>query len=198
MGKYKLYVSEDGENWTEAGEGEFTKKDFNLHQEGDLHNVGDVVYGNFDKTYKLYVSEDGENWTEAGEGEFTKKDFNLHQEGDLHNVGDVVYGNFDKTYESRYIRIDQLSDALGNTQEFSGAEINLFSDKYEKPEEPIAPATAIKSSDLTLDNSSTKIEDIENAKIDYFDLDHFVLEDRIKYTLWSHPDLEDVTSILKF
>lgn len=82
--------------------------------------------------YKLYVSEDGENWTEAGEGEFTREDFNLHQEGNLHNVGDVVYGNFDKTYESRYIRIDQLSDALGNTQEFSGAEINLYSDKYEK------------------------------------------------------------------
>ncbi len=50
MGQYKLYVSEDGENWTEAGEGEFTREDFNLHQEGNLHNVGDVVYGNFDKT----------------------------------------------------------------------------------------------------------------------------------------------------
>ena len=191
--------------------------------------------------YKLYISEDGENWTEAGEGEFTREDFNLHQEGNLHNVGDVVYGNFDKTYESRYIRIDQLSDALGNTQEFSGAEINLYSDKYEKPEEPIAPKTAIKSSDLTIDTSSTKIEDIENgkkltisyepydfngteydidmvtvlenddhymrsfleiktnnenAKIDYIDLDHFILEEGIKDTLWSHPDLEDVTSIL--
>lgn len=36
----------------------------------------------------------------------------------------------------------------------------------------------------------------ENAKIDYIDLDHFILEDGIKDTLWSHPDLEDVTSIL--
>ena len=129
--------------------------------------------------YKLYVSEDGENWTEAGEGEFTREDFNLHQEGNLHNVGDVVYGNFDKTYESRYIRIDQLSDALGNTQEFSGAEINLYSDKYEKPEEPIAPKTAIKSSDLTIDTSSTKkqqrLKILKVVKSLLFHMSHMIL-----------------------
>lgn len=187
--------------------------------------------------YKLYVSEDGVNWTEAGEGEFTAEDYNLHQEGNLHNVGDVVYGNLDKTYETRYIRIDQLSDALGNTQEFSGAEINLYSDKYVIPE---TPKTEIKSSDLTIDVSNTKIEDIENGKkltisyepyeifgteynidmvtvledddhymrsfleiitnneeaqIDYIDLDHFVLDDNIKDTVWSHPDLKDVSSM---
>ncbi|ELC8441103.1 discoidin domain-containing protein [Clostridium perfringens] len=187
--------------------------------------------------YKLYVSEDGVNWTEAGEGEFTSKDYNLHQEGNLNNVGDVVYGNLDKTYETRYIRIDQLSDALGNTQEFSGAEINLYADKYKAPEEE---KTEIKSSDLTIDVSNTKIEDIENGKkltisyepyeiwgieysidmvtvledddhymrsfleittdneeaqIDYIDLDNFVLDDNIKDTVWSHPDLKDVSSM---
>ncbi|MGG5461824.1 discoidin domain-containing protein [Clostridium sp. B9] len=189
--------------------------------------------------YKLYVSEDGETWSEAGQGEFKAEDFNLHEEGGLHNVGDVVYGNFDRTYEARYIRIDQLSDSLGGTQEFSGAEINLFSDEYIKPEKPVGPETAIKSSDLTVDVSTTKIEDIENGKkvvisyepyefngteytidmvtvlenddhymrsfleittnnkeaqIDYIDMDNFVLAEDIKDTIWSHPDLKDVSS----
>ena len=48
MGKYKLYVSDDGVNWKEAGEGEFKREDYNLHQEGKTTaNVPDVVYGNF-------------------------------------------------------------------------------------------------------------------------------------------------------
>lgn len=113
--------------------------------------------------YKLYISEDGVNWQEAGSGEFKREDFNLHQEEGLHNVGDIVYGNFDDTYTTRYVRIDQLSDALGNTQEFSGAEISLFADSYaveETPEED----SKIKSSNLTIDKLTTKIEDIDNGK----------------------------------
>jgi LPXTG-motif cell wall-anchored protein len=189
--------------------------------------------------YRLYVSNDGANWKEAGSGEFTRNNYNLHQEGALYNVGDIVYGNFDKAYTTRYIRIDQLSDALGNTQEFTAAEFNLFSDKYEVVEVPIID-NKIKSSNLIIDDENTRVEEIENGKkltisyepynfknieykidmvtvlesddhymrsfleiktnnniaqIDYIDLDHFVLDNEIKNTIWSHPDLKDVSSM---
>ena len=194
--------------------------------------------------YRLYVSEDGDNWVEAGLGEFTEKDHNLHEKGGLHNVGDIVYGNFDQTYTTRYVRIDQLSDALGSTQEFTGSEINLFEDVYKVDETPDvseeASKTEIKSSDLIINTEATKIEDIENgkkltisyepyifngveylidmvtvlegddhymrsfleiqvndesARIDYIDLDNFILSNDIEDTLWSHPDLKDVSSM---
>lgn len=189
--------------------------------------------------YRLYVSNDGANWKEAGSGEFTRNNYNLHQEGALYNVGDIVYGNFDKAYTTRYIRIDQFSDALGNTQEFTAAEFNLFSDKYEVVEVPIID-NKIKSSNLIIDDENTRVEEIENGKkltisyepynfknieykidmvtvlesddhymrsfleiktnnnssqIDYIDLDHFVLDNEIKNTIWSHPDLKDVSSM---
>lgn len=40
MGKFKLYVSEDGTNYTFAGAGEFTAEAYNLHEENGLYNVG--------------------------------------------------------------------------------------------------------------------------------------------------------------
>ena len=67
MGEYDLFVSTDGTEWTPAGSGSFSKADYNLHQvvldkpqtsDGvehpagtTLYNVGDLVYGNFDKVY---------------------------------------------------------------------------------------------------------------------------------------------------
>lgn len=189
--------------------------------------------------YKLYVSEDGLAWKEAGSGEFARANYNLHQEGNLFNVGDVVYGNFDKTYETRYVKIDQLSDALGSTQEYTASEINLFSDKYQSSKESNTD-TRIKSSNLIIDSETTRIDDIENgkkltisykpyvlnnieydidlvtvlekddhymrsfievktnntaARIDYIDIDHFILSEDIMSTIWSHPDLKDVSSM---
>ena len=59
MGKYELYVSDNGTDWTPAGKGECVRDDYNLHSVvlsentqtsdgkynvGDtLHNVGDLV-----------------------------------------------------------------------------------------------------------------------------------------------------------
>ncbi|PEC21730.1 hypothetical protein COM96_12635 [Bacillus cereus] len=46
IGKYEIKVSSDGKNWADAGTGEFSSKDFNLHKVENLYNVGDMVYGN--------------------------------------------------------------------------------------------------------------------------------------------------------
>ena len=56
MGGYEVWASNDGENYEKVAEGEFTEADYNLHQEGDLYNVGDLVYANFDHAvYAQYV-----------------------------------------------------------------------------------------------------------------------------------------------
>lgn len=79
--------------------------------------------------YALYISENGTDWIAAGNGEFTAEDYNLHQEGTLYNVGDLVYGNLSGIANTRYVKIVALSDCLGGTQEFTPAEVNLFSDQ---------------------------------------------------------------------
>lgn len=91
----------------------------------------DQAYG-FNGTlgkYKVYISDDQTNWNEVANGEFTKEAYNLHQEGNLYNVGDVVYANLNATYKTQYVKLEALSDALGSTEEFTGAEFNLYSDK---------------------------------------------------------------------
>ena len=50
-GQYDLEVSLNGEDWQAAGSGEFTREDYNIHEEDGLYNVGDMVYGSFDQAY---------------------------------------------------------------------------------------------------------------------------------------------------
>ena len=50
-GKYRLQVSEDGTEWIDAGSGEFTREDYNLHEIDGIYNIGDLVYGSFDQEY---------------------------------------------------------------------------------------------------------------------------------------------------
>ena len=292
MGSYEIWTSEDGNDYTKLTEGEFTEEDYNLHQVGDLYNVGDMVFVNFDapvdtqyvrvvqtgvalgsvqefssaeidfydheiiKTQKvvepkqvldrsdwsvtiknangnvmsdseteklidgsldthpneytvngnpftvdidlgskqtvrslsidkrpgypdanygtngtlgefeLYVSDDGAKWNLAGAGNFTKEAYNLHDEGDLHNVGDRVYANFHKPYTARYVRLVQKTCAIGSAQEFTSAELNLYTDQYYGPNyntevKPISK-DAILSSALVYEG--TEVENVENGK----------------------------------
>ena len=292
MGSYEIWTSQDGSEYTKLTEGEFTEEDYNLHQVGELYNVGDMVYVNFDapvetqyvrvvqtgvalgtaqeftsaeidfydqeitKTQKvveptqvldrtdwsatiknangneisaaevkklidgdldtypneytvngnpftvdidlgseqtvrslsidkrpgyqdanfgtngtlgefeLYVSDNGKQWELAGAGNFTKEAYNLHDEGDLHNVGDRVYANFYKPYTTRYVRLVQKSCAMGSAQEFTSAELNLYTDQYYGPNynTAIKPVSknAILSSNLTY--KETNVENTENGK----------------------------------
>ncbi len=258
MGAFEVLISDDGETWTSAGEGEFTAEDYKLHQEDDLYNVGVTVHYNLpeavttshvriiqktgalsdaeefsnseinlyaepwtqqvivpeqaiDRTnwtgsitnaegqafpetdfpklidgdtstnvdsyrcagypitieadmkevqtissfsldkrpgfhesqygingttgkYEFYTSLDGENWQLSGMGNFVREAWGLHQEGDLYNVGETVYANLNAPTEARYIRLVQLSDALGSTEEMSMAEINVYADEYAGPD----------------------------------------------------------------
>ena len=292
MGSYEIWTSKDGNDYTKLTEGEFTEEDYNLHQVGDLHNVGDIVFVNFaapvdtqyvrvvqtgvalgnaqeftsaeidfydqeitktqkvvepkqvldrgewsvtiknangnamknseveklidgsldthpneytvngnpftvdidlgskqtvrslsiDKRpgysdanygtngtlgeFELYVSDDGAEWNLAGAGNFTKEAYNLHDEGNLHNVGDRVYANFHKPYTTRYVRLVQKTCAFGSAQEFTSAELNLYTDQYHGPNyntevKPVSK-NAILSSALVYER--TAVENVENGK----------------------------------
>lgn len=258
MGAFEVLISNDGESWMSAGEGEFTAEDYQLHQEDNLYNVGVTVHYNLpeavttshvriiqktgalsdaeefsnseinlyaepwtqqvtvpeqaiDRTdwtgsitnaegqafpetdfpklidgdtstnvdsyryagypitieadmqevktissfsldkrpgfhesqygingttgkYEFYTSLDGETWQLSGMGNFVREAWGLHQEGNLYNVGETVYANLNAPTEARYIRLVQLSDALGSTEEMSLAEINVYADEYAGPD----------------------------------------------------------------
>lgn len=184
--------------------------------------------------YKLFVSEDGKAWTPAGSGEFTAEDYNLHEADGLYNVGDTVYGNFDKTYTTRYVKIEQHSDCLGGTQEFTGAEINLYSDQKTtqgNPDDTDIRTSELKVAKVDADDAANtvrvefepfacqgttwqvaevvamedgahymnshleiKADDADATKIDYIDMDSFVLPRDAK-DVWSIPDESKVSSM---
>ena len=63
VGKYRLQVSEDGTEWIDAGSGEFTREDYNLHEIDAFIISADLVYGSFDQRntarYVRLISDSG-------------------------------------------------------------------------------------------------------------------------------------------
>ncbi len=205
---------------------------------------GDPVYGVNGTTgkYEFYTSMDGENWELSGMGNFVREAWGLHQEGNLHNVGNTVYANLNKPVECRYIRLVQLSDALGSTQEMSLAEINVYADEYSGPDWRTNNLpdrkVAIANDDLTfigaesadteegkkltlhfapidIDGVNWTIDQVfvlnendsymrafleidcdnhEQGAIDYIDQDALVLSDADMETVWSHPDASTIST----
>jgi len=108
--------------------------------------------------FELYVSNDGENYQLACRGNFTEEAYNLHQVDNLYNVGDRVYANLQDTVEARYVRLVQNSTSMGNSEEFTTAEFNLFEDKYHgtdwTEDISIKKEAPILSSELTYDKAT--------------------------------------------
>ena len=307
MGGYEVWTSSNGLDYTKLTEGEFTREDYNLHKVGDLYNVGDMVYVNFDtavetqyvrvvqtsvalgtaqeftsaeidfydqeiiKTQKvveptevldrsdwtmtiknangttfsegetaklidgnlnthpdqytvsgnpfevdidlgsmqtirslsidkrpgftdanygtngtmgefeLYVSADGEKWNLAGAGNFTKEAYNLHDENGLHNVGDRVFVNFYSPQTTRYVKIVQKTCAFGSVQEFTSAELNLYSDQYKGPDYSVKVTPISKGAILSsqLQYKNTSVENIEDGKKLTISYEPYEIEDVI-------------------
>lgn len=117
--------------------------------------------------YEICTSEDGTNWTKVSQGSIPAFAYNLHKEGDLFNVGDTVYVNLHEAITTRHIRLSVLSNALGDSEDFTMAELNYYSDPYQGPDYRTAssaePAECIvRTSDLTYE--SAREEDVENGK----------------------------------
>lgn len=123
-------------------------------------------------SFELYVSDDGVNYTKAGAGEFIGEAYNLHdnEDGSLHNVGDRVYANFYKPYTTQYVRLVQTGVAFGEAQEFTSAELNLYTDQYVGPNwndpnfTPGVPESQRRIASSTLTFKEATQADVEDGK----------------------------------
>lgn len=190
MGKYRLFVSEDGSTWTAAGQGEFTAADYNLHdsEDGKLHNVGDRVYGNFDKTYTTrYVKIVQESDCLGGTGEFSSAEINLFSDQKTveGNADDTDIKTSELTIAENGVTIDDEANSL--RVEFNPIEVQGATWQ-------IAEVTAMEDGAHYMNSHlEIKSSDLDAVAIDYIDTDSFVLPKDAK-DVWSIPDESIISS----
>ncbi len=191
MGRYSLFVSEDGLKWNAAGSGEFKAEDYRLHdsEDGSLHNVGDRVYGNFDKVYRTrYIKIVQKSDCLGGTGEFSSAEINVFsdQKQVVGNPDDTDIRTSELTIAENGVTIDDDTNSL--RVEFEPIEIQGATWQ-------IAEVTAMEDGAHYM-NSHLEIKSgqPDAVAIDYIDTDRFVLPKDAK-DVWSIPEESKITSM---
>ena len=120
VGKYRLQVSEDGTEWIDAGSGEFTREDYNLHEIDGIYNIGDLVYGSFDQEYTArYVRLISDSGALSDEKTFNGAEFRLYADPYVgQTMPQTTISSADLTLEDA-----QASDTeTGGKQEHAGSD----------------------------------------------------------------------------
>ncbi len=182
VGKYRLQVSEDGNEWIDAGSGEFTREDYNLHEVDGIYNVGDLVYGSFDQEYTArYVRLISDSGALNDEKTFNGAEFRLYADPYVgQTMPQTTISSADLTLEDA-----QVSDTEtgGKQLVFDFAPYTLNGVNWD-----LSYHVVMEEGDHFMRSYvQMKADDEENARIDYIDLDHFVLSDEVE-GLWSRPE----------
>ena len=182
VGKYRLQVSEDGNEWIDAGSGEFTREDYNLHEVDGIYNVGDLVYGSFDQEYTArYVRLISDSGALSDEKTFNGAEFRLYADPYVgQTMPQTTISSADLTLEDA-----QVSDTEtgGKQLAFDFAPYTLNGVNWD-----LSYHVVMEEDDHFMRSYvQMKADDEENARIDYIDLDHFVLSDEVE-GLWSRPE----------
>ena len=182
VGKYRLQVSEDGTEWIDAGSGEFTREDYNLHEVDGIYNVGDLVYGSFDQEYTArYVRLISDSGALSDEKTFNGAEFRLYADPYVgQTMPQTTISSADLTLEDA-----QVSDTEtgGKQLAFDFAPYTLNGVNWD-----LSYHVVMEEGDHFMRSYvQMKADDEENARIDYIDLDHFVLSDEVE-GLWSRPE----------
>ena len=182
IGKYRLQVSEDGTEWIDAGSGEFTREDYNLHEVDGIYNVGDLVYGSFDQEYTArYVRLISDSGALSDEKTFNGAEFRLYADPYVgQTMPQTTISSSDLTLEDA-----QVSDTEtgGKQLAFDFAPYTLNGVNWD-----LSYHVVMEEGDHFMRSYvQMKADDEENARIDYIDLDHFVLSDEVE-GLWSRPE----------
>lgn len=189
MGKYQLYVSEDGVNYMPAGEGEFTKEAYHLHEgaglclshymwEDHIYNVGERVYANFDQAYTVryvrFVQESCALGTT--DDSFSSTEITLYE--------DAYGGNGETDAEESTIAASELK--------YAGAEVENVEDGkkltiHYKPFDvngntyDINQVVVLKNDDFYMRSYlEIEAEDSKQARVDYIDMNSFILPEDTK------------------
>lgn len=192
IGKYEIKVSSDGENWTDAGAGEFSAKDYNLHKVDHLYNVGDMVYGNLTETKTArYVKVVQLSNALSNDISFTGAEIYLFEDTVPQNNNDP--GDTNK----RMIKASELTIKDVNEEEYkTGKRIQFVFNEYEK----YNSVWTIKYNVFVEENAPylrSNIEILSSNKdiaIDFIDVDQFVLPKNVE-GLFHHPPLKDISSM---
>lgn len=196
MGGFTLYVSDDGETWKKAGQGAFTEAAYELHQEGDLYNVGNRVYANFQQPYTTRFVRLVQTSTAIGSAqEFSSAEIQLYE--------DAYKG---PNWNTPITEEDVMDRILSSELEYNEYRVKDTKEgkKLTISYEPIEKSDVTYDIDqvIVLDGDAhymrsfieIKASDTEKARIDYIDTDRFVLPQDAQ-GVWSHPDDSEISSM---
>lgn len=195
MGSFELYVSADGVNYSLAGAGEFTAAAYNLHQEGELYNVGDRVYANFYKPYTTRYVRLVQTGVAIGSAqEFTSAELNLYE--------DQYYGpNWNTAITpvlEESISSGRLTYKNADSADIEGGKkLTIHYEPYllNGVTYSISQVLVLKDHDPYLRSFlEISVSDMDSAQIDYIDTDRFVLPADVE-GLWSHPEESKISSM---
>ncbi|MDH6367612.1 MULTISPECIES: discoidin domain-containing protein [unclassified Breznakia] len=180
VGAYEVQTSNDGTTWTAAGEGEFTKADYNIHQVGNLYNVGDLVYANFDTPQNARYVRLIQKSDVYGSQSFCMAEVRLYEDTYEKAVQE------DSVIRSSNLTIDQV-----NVNEIQGGKELAF---MYKPYNKDGVNWTFSYHVTMLDGDyfmrsfvRVNADDKDKARIDYIEMDHFVLDNTVE-GVWSRPD----------
>lgn len=189
MGKFKLYVSEDGINYTPAGEGEFAREAYNLCEgagiclshfmwENHIYNMGNRVYANFDDTYTTRYVRLVQETCAVGttDDSFSSTEITLYE--------DSYEGRGKTDTDKSTIVASELTYAGAETESVNGTKkltIHYKPFKACGSTYDIDQVVVLGNDDFYL-RSYLEIEtsDKEKARIDYIDMNRFVLPENIE------------------
>lgn len=186
MGKFKLYVSEDGIKYTPAGEGEFTKESYNLHEgagicmshfrwEDHIYNIGDRVYANFDHTYTTrYVRLVQETSVDGvTEDTFSSTEITLYEDSYAGTGKTDVDKNTILASELTYTGAEVEDTDSGKKLTIHYMPLRVNGSTYD-----ISQVVILENDDFYL-RSFLEIQasDKEKARIDYIDTNRFIFSE---------------------
>ncbi|WP_455683632.1 discoidin domain-containing protein, partial [Thomasclavelia sp.] len=181
IGKYELQISNDGVNWIDAGNGEFTREDYNLHVKNGLYNVADLVYANFDQEHTA---------------QFVRIITNSCALSDVATFNGAEFRLYEDTYikapeQKTEIKASDLNIENIKTEDIDTGKKIVFEFKPYKFNDinwNINYIVVMENKDHFMRTYvEAKVDQEENAKIDYIDIDHFELLENTQ-GVWSRPD----------
>lgn len=192
MGEYSINISKDGNNWKSLLEGEFTAEDWNLHDVGNYTNVGDTVHVNFSEeisTRYIQVIQKS-NAFEKDYQEFTSAELDFYSVDyedylDEENSTNTILSS-ELTYKDYIIKDIENGKQL---------EINFDPYLYNGIKYSISEIYTLGNDDHYLRSQlAIHVDDKEKAKIDYIEMDHFMLDSSLE-GVWSKPDDSNISSM---
>lgn len=188
IGKFQLFVSDDGSNWKNAGDGEFKRDDYALYSKDGLHNIGKLVIANFDQIYTTrFVKIRQLSGALSSDVSFTGAE--LYFYSDQYQKATTLKA--EKEILSSELIVKSINEY--SKSGFSGKQIIFEPYQFLDSIANIEYYVLAKDNDYLKSYVTVKIDD-QNYRIDYIDLDRFELSQEVEGK-WSHPPVDKISSM---